>query len=87
MDANEIVALYQGIIQDPKLLQRGLEIFENLISTKATFLADSCKVYAAGSLDDRFRVHMGVFIHKLIQHFWENPHVEKQKSVWLEKKA
>jgi len=70
MNVEEVLKVFEGIIQDPKKLQNAEEILGNLLNKQPGFGLITCKVITSSDFDIKFRKLTGYLIKEVLKDNW-----------------
>jgi len=70
MNVEEVLKIFEGIIKDPKKLERGGEVLGDLINKQPDFGIITCKVITSGDFDLNFRKLTGYLVKEVLKDNW-----------------
>jgi len=82
MSAEEILAIYKEIIQNPDKLKEGKQILEKLINTVPQFATLTCRIITSTELDSPTKKNISYIIKNVLKDNWMvSPALEQERNV------
>lgn len=70
MTVEEVLKIFEGLIQDPKKLEKGGQTLEGLLNKQAEFGLIACKIITSSDFDTKFRKLTGYLIKNILKENW-----------------